>query len=86
MSIGMSLALTPIIGLILNYTPWGIRLTLITLSLLAMTIIFATAAILRQNQQEPRYCDKTSKNLRNPDRVIGTFIFFPPWDYFKWEK
>ena len=53
MSIDMSLALTPIIGLILNYTPWDIRLTPITLSLLAMTIIFATAAILRQNQQEP---------------------------------
>ena len=51
LSIGMSLALVPIAGLILNYTPWGIRLTPITLSLLALTIIFATAATLREHQQ-----------------------------------
>jgi uncharacterized membrane protein len=45
LSLGMSLALTPIVGLILNYTPWGITLTPITLSLLALTVVFATAAI-----------------------------------------
>ena len=50
LSIGMSLALTPIVGLILNYTPWGITLAPITLSLLALTVVFATAAILRENQ------------------------------------
>lgn len=50
LSLGMSLAFTPIVGLILNYTPWGIRLTPITLSLLALTVIFATAAILRGYQ------------------------------------
>ncbi|MHA1686754.1 MAG: DUF1616 domain-containing protein [Candidatus Heimdallarchaeaceae archaeon] len=48
LSIGMSLALVPIVGLFLNYTPWGIRLTPIMLSLLALTIIFATAALIRQ--------------------------------------
>ena len=50
LSLGMSLALVPIIGLLLNYTPWGIRLTPIVLSLLALTIVFATAAIIRENQ------------------------------------
>jgi len=50
LSIGMSLALTPIIGLLLNYTPWGIRLTPVTLSLLALTITLATAALLREHQ------------------------------------
>jgi len=50
LSIGMSLALVPITGLLLNYTPWGIRTTPITLSLLALTITFATAAILREHQ------------------------------------
>ncbi len=49
LSIGMSLALVPIIGLMLNYTPWGIRLTPIVLSLLALTTIFATAAIIREH-------------------------------------
>jgi uncharacterized membrane protein len=46
----MSIALVPIIGLLLNYTPWGIRLTPIILSLLALTIVFATAAVIREYQ------------------------------------
>lgn len=50
LSIGMSLALVPITGLLLNYTPWGIRTTPITLSLLALTITFATAAVVREHQ------------------------------------
>ena len=55
LSLGMSIALVPIIGLILNYTPWGIRLTPITLSLLALTAITATAALLRERQtQKPQ--------------------------------
>jgi uncharacterized membrane protein len=31
LSLGMSIALVPIVGLLLNYTPWGIRLTPIVL-------------------------------------------------------
>jgi len=50
LSFGMSLAIAPIVGLILNYTPWGIRLPPVTLSLLALTAIFATAAIVREFQ------------------------------------
>jgi len=50
LSIGMSLALIPIVGLLLNYTPWGIRLTPIVLSLLSLTAIFATAAVIREHQ------------------------------------
>jgi len=50
LSIGISLALVPITGLLLNYTPWGIRLTPITISLLALTFTFATAAIIREHQ------------------------------------
>ena len=50
LSIGLSLAPVPLVGLFLNYTPWGIRLTPITLSLLALTITFATAAIIREHQ------------------------------------
>jgi hypothetical protein len=50
LSLGMSLALVPIVGLILNYTPWGIRLTPIVISLLALTVVFSTAAIIREHQ------------------------------------
>jgi hypothetical protein len=54
LSIGMSLALVPIVGLILNYTPWGIRLAPITLSLLALTLVSATAALLREHQMRTK--------------------------------
>lgn len=50
LSIGMSLALVPITGLLLNYTPWGIRIIPVTLTLLALTLILATAALLREHQ------------------------------------
>jgi len=50
LSIGMSLALVPTVGLLLNYTPWGIRLTPIVLSLLIITVVFATAGIVREHQ------------------------------------
>ena len=52
LSSGMSLALVPIVGLLLNYTPWGIRLTPITLSLTALTLTFATAAALREYESK----------------------------------
>jgi len=48
LSLGMSLALVPITGLLLNYTPWGIRLAPITLSLLILTMAFATTALVRE--------------------------------------
>jgi len=52
LSIGMSLALVPIIGLLLNYTPWGIRLTPIVLSLLVLTTIFATVGVIREHRSQ----------------------------------
>ena len=48
LSIGSSLALVPLVGLLLNYTPWGIRLTPIALSLLVLTLVFSIVAISRQ--------------------------------------
>ena len=50
LSIGLSIALVPLIGLLLNYTPWGIRLTPIVLSLLILIIIFSTTAVIREHQ------------------------------------
>jgi hypothetical protein len=48
LSFGMSLAMVPMVGLLLNYTPWGIRLTPIVLSLLALTAVFSTVAVIRE--------------------------------------
>ena len=50
LSISMSIALVAIVGLLLNYSPWGIQLDAMVLSLLAITLIFATAAVVREIQ------------------------------------
>jgi hypothetical protein len=50
LSIGISVALVPIAGLLLSYTPFGIRTTPITISLLALAITFATIAIIKEHQ------------------------------------
>ena len=47
LSIGLSLALVPMAGLLLNYTPWGIRTTPVTFCLLGLTLVFASAAVVR---------------------------------------
>lgn len=48
LSVGLSLALVPLIGLLLNYTPWGIRLTPIVISLTILTVGLAAAALGRR--------------------------------------
>jgi hypothetical protein len=52
LSLGMSWALVLIVGLLLNYAPWGITLTPIVLSLLALTMIFSTAAIIMEYEAQ----------------------------------
>jgi uncharacterized membrane protein len=48
LSLGMSLAIVAIVGLVLYYTPFGLSLPAIVASLLAFTLIFATTAIYRE--------------------------------------
>lgn len=48
LSVGLSLALVPLIGLLLNYTLWGIRLTPIVISLSSLTVGIALVALARQ--------------------------------------
>jgi uncharacterized membrane protein len=50
LSVGVSVTIGPIIGLLLNYTPWGIGVLSITLSLVIFTAIFATFALAREYQ------------------------------------
>ena len=57
LSIGMSLALVPLTGLLLNYTPWGIRPTPITLSLLALTTLLSVTGIIREHGEKLRASD-----------------------------
>ncbi|MDE1858867.1 MAG: DUF1616 domain-containing protein [Thaumarchaeota archaeon] len=48
LSIGLSLALVPLVGLLLNYTPWGIRLEPIVVSLSILGVSLALVAAVRK--------------------------------------
>ncbi|WAI00695.1 DUF1616 domain-containing protein [Methanogenium organophilum] len=48
LSFGLSIALVPLIGLALNYTPWGIRLDPIVISLVIFTVLMVLAAHYRR--------------------------------------
>jgi uncharacterized membrane protein len=48
LSIIMSMALVALIGLVLNFTPWGIGIITIVVSLLVFSLVFATAALIRE--------------------------------------
>ena len=48
LSIGLSLALVPLVGLLLNYTPWGIRLEPIVISLSILGVGLALVAAVRK--------------------------------------
>ncbi len=50
LSFGLSIAVTPLIGFILNYTQWGIHLTPILISLSAFTLIVLLMAFIRRRR------------------------------------
>jgi len=48
LSLGLSISIVPLIGLLLNYTPWGIRLTPVTFSLSIFTLLMGLVASYRK--------------------------------------
>ena len=48
LSMGLSLALVPLVGLVLNYTPFGIRLPPVTISLSILSIILIVCGTIRR--------------------------------------
>jgi uncharacterized membrane protein len=58
LSFGLSIAVVPLIGLGLNYTPWGIRLDPIVVSLVLFTALMLLAAQYRRMSLLPddRFC------------------------------
>ena len=48
LSFGLSIAVVPLIGLALNYTPWGIRLDPIVISLVLFTLVMVAIAHYRR--------------------------------------
>ena len=59
LSLSLSLSLTPIVGLVLYYTPLGFGVAAITLSLLTLTLILGTISLMRE------YLTAVSRKIRN---------------------
>jgi len=57
LSFGLSIAITPLLGLALNYTPFGIRLSPILIVLSVFTVSLAIGALVRRNRipEEDRF-------------------------------
>ena len=66
LSFGLSIAITPLLGLALNYTPFGIRLAPVLIVLSVFTIALAIGAYVRRSRipEEDRF-----------SVVIGRFIY-----------
>jgi uncharacterized membrane protein len=68
LSFGLSIAVVPLIGLVLNYTPWGIRLYPILISVTLFIILTSATAYYRQHK------------IPEADRLHFAFgIRFPHW-------
>lgn len=50
LSFGLSIAVVPLIGLALNFTPWGIRLIPVLVSLVAFVLIMTAVATVRRRR------------------------------------
>jgi len=53
LSFGLSIAVVPLIGLVLNFTPWGIRLVPVLLSIGGFTIVATAVAAQRRRKLPP---------------------------------
>jgi hypothetical protein len=54
LAIVMSMTLVPVVGLLLNYTPFGLSTNSITMSLLTLTLTFATAGAILEQRRETK--------------------------------
>jgi len=66
LSFGLSIAVVPLIGLILNYTPWGIRLYPILISLAVFILATSGVAWYRRGKLTPEERFRASFNIRLP--------------------
>jgi len=75
LSFGISLAVVPLIGLILNYTPWGIRLEPILYSFVVFILVASIAGWLRRR----RLTEQERFNIEFQLKV-------PSWGGGVWDK
>jgi uncharacterized membrane protein len=66
LSFGLSIAVVPLIGLILNYTPWGIRLESILYSITFFIFVMSIITWLRQRRLPEGECFSIQFTLGRP--------------------
>lgn len=83
LSFGLSIAIVPLIGLLLNFTPWGIRLVPITVSLSGFTLLCTGIAANRRRDLPPErrfavpyheWIAAARRELLEPDERIDVAI------------
>jgi len=82
LSFGLSIAVVPLIGLVLNYTPWGIRLYPILISLVVFILATSGVAWYRRGRLAPEEVFRVSFNIRlpswqgqsMPDKVLSVVL------------
>lgn len=50
LSVGISLAIVTLISFLVNFTYWGVTIATLTMSLVALTVTFASVAVLRERR------------------------------------
>jgi len=82
LSFGLSIAVVPLIGLALNFTPWGVRLEPILISISSFVIVTAGVAWYRRERLAPQERVTVSLNFRlpswreqsKPDKVLSIVL------------
>lgn len=79
LSFGLSIAVVPLIGLVLNYTSWGIRLEPIVCSLLIFILAMAGVALYRRQRLLPQ--ERFEVNFKgNLSCLLPAWRGQGPWD------
>jgi uncharacterized membrane protein len=76
LSFGLSIAVVPLIGLVLNFTPWGIRLYPILISLAVFVLATSVTARYRRGKLAPEERFRVSFNIRPLFRVKLPFWYW----------
>lgn len=66
LSFGLSIAVVPLIGLVLNFTPWGIRLYPILISVTLFILAASGVAWYRQRRLAPAQRFRVVVNIKLP--------------------
>jgi len=76
LSFGFSIAITSLLGLTLNYTPWGIQLEPILLSLFFFTVTLGTVAVYRwkRTSQDQRFIISLETSRFKSSRTVDNIL------------